>query len=88
MSNERRQHERKPWVSGISYRISSDDLRESDRLSLKGRILDISASGLSISTDHMLQPGLVITFGQTGLAGIVKWSSESDNSYSAGVQLI
>jgi hypothetical protein len=88
MANERRKHERKPWNSTISYQICDGGLAEKDKISLRGETIDISAGGLCITTDRMLSPGLVIAFGETRLTGIVRWGTQSNVSFSAGIQLI
>jgi hypothetical protein len=88
MTDERRQYRRKPWAHAIHYQIGNGDSAEAEKITFRGETFDISAGGLRINSDKPLSPGLMIIFGETRLAGIVKWSFGSDNSYSAGIQLI
>jgi hypothetical protein len=86
MTDERRQHRRKPWVHDINYQISGGDSTET-QITYRGETFDISAGGLRLNSDKPLSPGLKIAFGGTRLAGVVKWSCGAGKSYSAGIQL-
>jgi hypothetical protein len=88
MNDERRKHERKAWVSSINYQVSKEGPVKEEKLSLRGETSDISAGGLCITTDRLLTPGLVVAFGETRLAGVVRWGSQAESSYMAGIQLI
>jgi hypothetical protein len=88
MTDERRQHRRKPWAHAINYQISKGDPAEAEKVTFRGQTFDISAGGLRINSDKPLWPGLMISFGETRLAGVVKWSCGSDDSFSAGIQLV
>ncbi len=88
MNDERRKHERKPWVSSISYQVGNGGRLEEAGISLRGETSDISAGGLCITTDRLLTPGLAVAFGETRLKGVVRWGSQAESSYVAGIQLI
>jgi|WetSurMetagenome_2_1015567.scaffolds.fasta_scaffold00164_42 hypothetical protein len=88
MTDERRKNKRNPWFSKINYQVSNEDLSGDGKVTLDGEVLDISAGGLCLRTDMELLPGFLVSFGETSLAGVVRWSCRTDNSYNAGIQLI
>lgn len=88
MNNELRQHPRKTWAIDVPFSINISDVIEPRKLSLYGEIIDISASGLCITTEYPLEPGHVLSFGDRGLTGIVKWGVKFDNSYRFGIKFI
>jgi hypothetical protein len=72
MTDERGRHERRPWISRISYQVSNGGFAEADKISLRDETIDISAWGLCITNDRLLSPGLVVAFGETRLTGIAR----------------
>ena len=79
----------------VNYAITVLDQSKSVNLSLKGDMLDISESGISMRTPYPLELGHLITF-TSGLeraepkAGIVKWTMIEDESYMyrVGVEFV
>jgi len=88
MNEERRKHPRRPWELTIPFSVAGVDNTESGKLFLNGDTVDISATGLCITTDHPLEPGQVLSFGSQRLVAVVKWGKKVDQSYRVGIKFI
>jgi hypothetical protein len=88
MNEERRKHPRRPWELTVPFSIGGVDNRESGKRFLHGDTVDISATGLCITTDHPLEPGQVLSFGSQRLVAVVKWGKKVDQSYRVGIKFI
>ena len=88
MNDERRKQPRKSCELRVPFSVSRLDDLESEKILLYGNTSDISATGLCISTEHPLEPGQVLTFGNRRLAGIVRWCNKLDQSYRFGIKFI
>ncbi len=88
MHEDRRRQVRKPCQLRVPFSISKSDEMEPEQLLLYGDTYDVSASGLSFTSDHPIEPGQVVTFGNHRLAGIVRWRKKLDHSYRFGVKFI
>jgi hypothetical protein len=88
MNDERRKQLRKPCQLRVPFSLGKLDDQEPKQLLLYGNTTDISASGLSFTSDHPIEPGQVVTFGNRRLAGIVRWRKKLDHSYRFGVKFI
>jgi hypothetical protein len=87
MMSERRRYKRKPWEHAISFQLGPE-CRDVDKgITYHGKTVDIGAGGLCLISDRLLSPGLSISFGDTKLAGVVRWSCGEGDSYSSGIQL-
>ncbi len=88
MNNERRRQLRKPCEFRVPFSVSNLDDAGSEKMLLYGDTTDISASGLSFTSDYPIEPGQVVTFGNQRLSGIVKWRMKLDYTYRFGVKFI
>ncbi len=88
---QKRENERKPFAEDIQYSVVVLDLKNLQRLHLKGDVVDISDAGIGIHTDYPLEPGHVLTFHNDigHEAGIVAWSARINNDgYRVGVKFV
>lgn len=89
-SKDRRRHEREPYSADIEFIVLFMDEDDFKRVRSRGKIMDISQSGLSISTDFPLEPGHVLQWDDVHSKGklhmaLVKWSDNRDNFFRAGL---
>lgn len=83
-----RQFERKPHSVDVDYCVVVPDPHERKSLDLRGRICDISDSGVSIETDYPLAAGHMLWFnGGMDKTGTVKWCAKINGTYRAGIAL-
>jgi hypothetical protein len=88
MNEERRKHPRRSWELTVPFTVSGSDNEESGTRLLHGNTIDISATGLCITTRHPLEPGQVLSFGDQRLVAVVKWGEKLDQSYRVGIKFI
>jgi c-di-GMP-binding flagellar brake protein YcgR len=87
MFHERRRYSRKIWNHDVIFQVTGEDAGEAQQTTFRGEATNISAGGLRINSETHLKPGLRISFGETTLSGVVKWSCACGAEYSAGIQL-
>jgi hypothetical protein len=86
---ERRDVERRAQIGSIRYSVTVLEFRDRRRIDLRGEVVDISESGIGITTDFPLERGHVLTFSDNigHPTGIVEWSSRvQNNGYRVGVK--
>ncbi len=88
MNEERRKHPRRSCELTVPFTVGGLESKESGKLFLYGDTIDISATGLCITTDYPLEPGQVLSFGNQRLVAVVKWGGKLDNSYRVGIKFI
>ena len=92
MENRRskRRQERRPFRGTFDYSIKAAEPEESRILNLKGNMVDISDSGMGVTTDYSLHAGQMIEIeGMDQKAGIVKWISMIDrNTFRVGIEFV
>jgi DNA-binding response OmpR family regulator len=73
--------------SAIRYTIAPG-LGQNGKLTLEGRLVDLSNQGLGMKTRHPLQPGQLLVFhtDTEQKAGVVRWVRILDDAYRVGVQ--
>ena len=92
---ERRSHKRKAHEGGVKFSVvgvlSQRDILPSNA---EGLLTDLSETGVGLSTDLPLKPGLLIKFakkktdGKLPDVGIVMWTVKSPDGYKAGVKFV
>jgi len=92
MIDGKRQHERRMTTHRTTYSVVSSDSGPEEKL-FNASILDISNSGMGISTDYLLKPGHLLRFTdgpQVRSTGIVRWitNAGAEASYRAGIQFV
>ena len=82
-SSDRRIHARRPMRKSVSYTVIVLELGKPVNLTLKGDVVDISATGIGMRTHYPLQPGHFLMFNNEAelKSGVVKWISTPDDSY-------
>lgn len=85
---EQRIGNRKAYVTSLEY--FSQEMPEA---TFPGASIDISESGIGITTDYLLEPGQVILFrskeNPSALkVAVAKWSMKAGSSYRAGLMFI
>jgi len=88
MNEERRKHPRRAWELKVPFSVGGLDKMEFRKTIVHGNTIDISATGLCISTDYPLEPGQVLSFGNQSLIAIVKWGKKLDHCYRVGIKFI
>jgi hypothetical protein len=88
MFHERRRYSRKIWNHDVIFQVGGEAAGEGQKISFRGEAANISAGGLCLNSAAHLQPGSRISFGETTLSGVVKWSCALGAEYSSGIQLI
>jgi hypothetical protein len=88
MNEERRKHPRKSWELRVPFSVGGLDNMEARRMFLYGDIIDISATGMCLTTHYPLAPGHVLSFGNQRLVAVVKWGEKVDHSYRVGVKFV
>lgn len=92
-STEKRRHPREPYNADIEFIVLFMDEDDFKRVNSKGKILDVSQSGIGISTDFPLEPGHVLQWDDQQTKGklhmaLVKWSEQMQNFYRAGLMFV
>lgn len=92
-STEKRRHQREPYNADIEFIVLFMDEDDFKRVNSKGKILDVSQSGIGISTDFPLEPGHVLQWDDQHTKGklhmaLVKWSEQMQNFYRAGLMFV
>ncbi len=92
---ERRSHRRKYHDGGVRFAVvgvlTQRDILPSDA---EGILTDFSETGLGLSTDLPLKPGLLIKFKKKKTVeklpevGVVMWTVKSPEGYKAGVKFV
>ncbi|HXX81214.1 MAG TPA: response regulator [Thermodesulfovibrionales bacterium] len=82
-SADRRIQLRRPIKKSVSYTVTVLELGKPVSLTLKGDIIDISATGVGMRTHYPLEPGHFLMFSIEAelKSGVVKWASMPDDSY-------
>ncbi len=90
LAADRRQSERKAVIKVITYSVSIGEKPESEHY--KADVINISDTGMCISTDCRLEPGRVVKVdhGKMDITGVVRWSNptEQESLYHAGIQFL
>jgi extracellular factor (EF) 3-hydroxypalmitic acid methyl ester biosynthesis protein len=84
-----RRYERKPYSETVNYSVSILEAKDRKWLTLKGKSIDKSETGICIETDQPLSPGHILWFDSSieDKAGFVRWCSQFDDQYRVGVEL-
>ncbi len=90
LAADRRQSERKAVMEAITYSVSIGEKPEGQHY--KADVINISDTGMCISTDCRLEPGRVVKVdhGKMDITGVVRWSNptEQESLYRAGIQFL
>jgi extracellular factor (EF) 3-hydroxypalmitic acid methyl ester biosynthesis protein len=85
-----RKFDRSPYSQHIEYSLGISELNTRKWLNLKGKVVDISETGIGIQTDYPLAPGHMLWFsgGIKEKAGFVRWCTKTDDDeYRVGIEL-
>ena len=88
---EQRQFERKPFDETVYCAVNVLDIRDTKRLDLVARGIDISEGGIGITTDYPLEPGHMLRLhNSVSKLGVVRWrwDGETKGTYRVGVKFV
>ncbi|MDQ7788373.1 MAG: methyltransferase domain-containing protein [Thermodesulfovibrionales bacterium] len=84
-----RKFSRTPCSIEVDYSVFSNDAKQRRLIDLKANAIDMSEAGIGIQIDYPLTPGNIVWFnsGIVEKVGYVRWCTQADNGYRAGVEL-
>jgi len=84
-----RRFSRKTCSIEVDYSVFLNDAKERRLIDRKANAIDISEAGIGIQTDQPLSAGNMVWFnsGIREKAGFVRWCTQVDNCYRAGIEL-
>ncbi len=87
-NSEKRRHVRIGCDMPLSFSLSILEYRNLKHVEACGNIVDRSGAGMGFFTDFQLEPGHILRLkdeNDSFIAAKVKWVSETDGKYRAGV---
>lgn len=90
---EKRRFKRIPCDEPVDFTVLHMEVSEFKRVRSEGKVVDTSEGGIGVVTAFPLQPGHVLEWydkHQQGYLhiGLVKWTSEQDSQFRAGLAII